>query len=91
MVTVILRSFCVAVASVVLAAGVCLFGGLVIAIYLQQRNAPPGTEPEVGWDLMTMAHNHPVAVPIILGVALVVFVIVFLIDFRYFSKSVSRP
>ena len=91
MVTVILRSFCVAVASVVGAAGVCLVGGGLIAGYLQYRNAPASAEPEVGWDLIVIAHDYPVAERILLGMVLVVFVIVFLICFRDFSKSVSRP
>jgi hypothetical protein len=90
-VTVILRIFCVAVASVVGAAYVCIIGGGLIAVYLKQRNAPPSAEPEVGWDLIASAHDYPVAAQIILGIALVVFVIVFLISFRHFSKSVSRP
>ena len=91
MVTVILRSFCVAIASAVGAAYVCVVGGGLIAGYLQQRNAPPSAEPEVGWDVIVIAHDYPVAERIILGMALVVFVIVFLICFRDFSKSVSRP
>jgi hypothetical protein len=90
-VTVILRSFFVAVVSVVGAAFVCLVGGGLIAGYLQRRNAPPGSGFEVGWDLIVIAHDYPVAVRIALGAALVLFVIVFLICFRDFSKSASRP
>jgi hypothetical protein len=90
-VTVILRSFGVAIASAVAAAYVCVFGGGLIAGYLQYRIAPPSAEHEVGWDLIVMAHDYPVAERIILGMAVVVFVIVFLICFRDFSKSVSRP
>ena len=44
-----------------IAFGPCIIMGLPFALYFLSRSAPPasGGSAEVGWDLVTMAHNSP--------------------------------
>lgn len=59
-----------------------------VALSLFAMNTPMQSgEPEAGWDMIAMTHNH--LVPVI-AVLLAVFVIGFLIGFRYFSKRQHR-
>jgi hypothetical protein len=82
--TIILRSVCVGIASVVGAILLGVFVGLPVAFYLLSRG--PATEGggEVGWDLVSVAHNY--AVPSVLF-PLFIFVIGFYVGFRHFSRS----
>jgi len=82
--SVILRSFCVGIASIVGAAGVAIFVALPIKAYLVSRNSDAGDGFGVGvsWNLADLAHSRPV----VFG-ALLVFVIGFSLGFRHFSRS----
>ena len=83
MLTVILRSACVAIATLVAAA----FVGLPIASYFLTKNATNVGDAEVGWDLVTLAHNLS---PSAMLLPLLVFAVGFFFGFRYFSKSLAR-
>jgi hypothetical protein len=83
----ILRSVCAGIASVVLAAALTMFVGVPLAMLFQAGNSPPGQEPEVGWDLITMWHGYPLSTKL---VPALVFVVGFLIGFRYFSRAARR-
>jgi len=77
---IILRSVCTGVASVVV--GTFLVGFVALSLAAMSAPSQPG-EPEVGWDLVIMAHQVPFWVWLI---PLAFFAIGFLIGFRYFSK-----
>jgi hypothetical protein len=82
MFTVVLRSACVGIAAVIVSAVLGVFvGGFILA-----RNAPMG-QVEVGWDLVSMAHNTS---PDFLLLPLLIFAIAFALAFRSFSRSPSR-
>jgi hypothetical protein len=85
MTAVILRSALVGIASVV---GAIVFGMPlgVIAAMAYQRTQGSGSG-EVGWDLVTFAHNYP-TLSILLPV--VVFMIGVYIGYRHFSRSLAR-
>ena len=86
MVNLILRSFCVGIASVALAG----FVGGFIALSLIFFNSSAGSQSsdqEVGWDLITLARNYS---PWIYVVPLAVFAIGSLIGFLYFSRRQAR-
>ena len=86
MFTLILRSICVGIASVVITAIAGGFIAAIVAISIGLLRQPPGGG-EVGWDLVTMAHNLP-AIWILLPLG--IFAIGFLLGFRYFSKTRVR-
>jgi hypothetical protein len=83
MLTVVLRSACVGIATLVAAA----FVGLPIASYFLTKNTTQNGDSAVGWDLVTMAHNLP---PSAILLPLLVFAVGFFFGFRYFSKSLAR-
>jgi|HubBroStandDraft_6_1064221.scaffolds.fasta_scaffold08451_6 ABC-type Fe3+ transport system permease subunit len=83
---VILRSVCVGIATLVAAAFLGIFVGLPITDFLTKNVSHDG-DSEVGWDLVTMAHNLP---PIAILLPLLVFAVGFFFGFRYFSKSLAR-
>lgn len=89
MFVVIIRSICAGVAAVFLACGLCIFVGLPIASYFLSGSAPPGPGDgmDVGWDLVTMAHNSPASAVLI---PLLIFAIGFFLGFRYFSRSLAK-
>jgi hypothetical protein len=88
---VILRSTCVGIASIALAAFASVLIAIAFAVVDLWRIPQQPSEPEVGWDLITVWHGNPAAAKLITVVAVAAFAIGFLIGFRYFSKSVSRP
>jgi hypothetical protein len=88
---VILRSTCVGIASIVLAAFASFFIAIAFAIVDLWRIPQQPSEPEVGWDLITAWHGNPAVAKLIPVVAVAAFAIGFLIGFRHFSKSLSRP
>jgi uncharacterized membrane protein len=87
MFTVLLRSACCGVAGAVLSVP-----AYIVAIFVYvSRHTPPlppemAGKGEVGWDVLTMVHNGPVAFSVWL---LAAFAIGFLLGFRYFSKRAS--
>jgi hypothetical protein len=85
---VILQSACVGVGAVIAVAVLGLFIGLPVAMYFLSGNIPalPG-DAEVGWDLVTVAHN---ASPHGLLLPLFVFSVGFGFAFRHFSRTSSR-
>ena len=90
MFTVVLRSVCVGISALV---GTLLFGLFVVlpvTLYFLSRAVPPAAGGEVGWDLVTMAHNQPGAVRVIALLAILVFTVGYYFGFRYFSKSLVR-
>ncbi|MFZ3199722.1 MAG: hypothetical protein ACLQMT_10890 [Candidatus Acidiferrales bacterium] len=82
----ILRSICVGIASVVITAIAGGFIAVIVAISIGLLRQSSGGA-EVGWDLVTMAHNLPT---IWILLPLGVFAIGFLLGFRYFSKTNVR-
>jgi hypothetical protein len=87
MVKIILRSMAAGIAGIVLALTVAMFVGVPLALLFQARTTSPGQEPEVGWDLIAMSSQYPVATKVIPAA---VFVIGFLIGWRYFSRLFRR-
>ncbi len=83
----ILRSTCVGIASIVLAAFAAPFIALAYVVVYSWRNPQQSGELEIGWDLITLRHNHPLPVVVI---PLAVFVVGFFIGFRYFSKTPTQ-
>jgi hypothetical protein len=84
---VVLRSFCCGVAVAVVSAP----GDIAAMIWWVSRNMPPVPgvhvgEGEVGWDLMSLVRNGPLAMGAWL---LIAFAIGFLLGLRYFSKRNS--
>jgi hypothetical protein len=87
--TVILRSICVGIASLVAVAVVCLSVGIATAFRGASINVPSGgrgTEVGVGVDLVTLVRN---ASPTAILLPLLAFAIGFYLSFRYFSKSAA--
>jgi|HubBroStandDraft_6_1064221.scaffolds.fasta_scaffold3663125_1 hypothetical protein len=86
--TVILRSICAGIASVVVAIGLVVFAELAVAIYWAAKNAPAdGGGGEVGWDLVTLVRDGPT---IGMLLPLLAFPIGFYLGFRYFSRSAKK-
>jgi ABC-type Fe3+ transport system permease subunit len=82
----ILRSFCVGIASIALAGFVGGFIALSLSFFNSSASSPAGDQ-DVGWDLIALARNVS---PWIYVVPLAVFATGFLIGFRYFSKRQAR-
>jgi hypothetical protein len=80
MLKIILRSVCAGVAAVAL--GTFIVGFIALSLAAMSTPSQPG-EAEVGWDLITFAHQWPLWVWLF---PLAFFAIGFLIGFRYFSK-----
>jgi len=84
---VILRSIYCGIASVVVAMGLVIFAAVAFGTYWAVKNAPPTSQGgEVGWDLVTLAHNTPT---IGMLLPLLAFPIGFYLGFRYFSRSAA--
>ena len=81
---VIIRSVCAGIAAVFMAAGLCIFVGLPIATYFVSRNVPSGRDAEVGWDIVSIAHNYGVNA---MWPPLLIFALGFFLGFRYFHRS----
>jgi len=83
MFTVVLRSVCCGVAGAVLSLPAYM---AAILLYVSRHTPPlpPGVTGEVGWDLISIVHNGPVAVSVWL---LAAFAVGFLVGFRYFSRK----
>jgi hypothetical protein len=80
----VLRSVCVGIASVALAA---FIGGFIaLSLLFMNSSAQPGGE-EAGPRTMLIAHYHLVPAVVI---PLVIFAIGFLAGYRYFSKRQAR-
>jgi len=73
MLTLVIRSVCVGIAAIVMAVAML-------------RPSPAGA-PEVGWDLVVNLHDHPGLTIGIMLAALLVFMIGFVIGWRYFSRA----
>jgi hypothetical protein len=85
---VFLRSLCTGIAAVIASAFLGLFIGLPVAAYfLSKKLPPPPGGVEVGWDLVTLAHNTS---PDFLLLPLFIFAIGFALGFRHFSRPSSR-
>jgi hypothetical protein len=87
MFTVVLRSVCAGIVALVGATLVGLFVVLPVTLYFLTKRVAPAGGGQVGWDLVTVAHNLPANS---LLVPLVIFALGFLFGFRYFSKSLAR-
>jgi hypothetical protein len=82
----ILRSFCVGIASVALAGFIGGFIALSLLFFNSSATSQSGDQ-DVGWDLVTVV---PDVSPWSYIVPLVLFAIGFLVGFRYFSKRQAR-
>jgi hypothetical protein len=83
--TVILRSICVGIASLVAVAVVCLSVGIATALREASINAVPGgAEGEVGVDLVMLVRKDS---PTTILLPLLAVPVGFYFGFRYFSKS----
>jgi hypothetical protein len=80
---VVLRSFCVGIATLVAALFV---GPVLFFLYLIIQSPPSPGGGSVGWDVGTMVHNLG---PLALLAPLTIFSIGFLFGFRYFSKQLA--
>lgn len=83
---VILRSVCVGIATLVTASILSPFIVIVVLIIRSLSTTRSGGG-EVGWDLVTLAHNLPVRW---LLLPFAVFAAGFAFGFRYFSRSVKQ-
>ena len=87
MLTVFIRSVCVGIAAVALAAAGGVFIGMAIAVVIANRNPSPPGSREVGWDLVVNLHDYPrLTLGLELG-ACVAFLIGFTIGWRTFSAA----
>jgi hypothetical protein len=77
-----LRSFCVGIAAVVLAA----FVSPPVYLFYLSKDVSTSGGGEVGWDLLTIYHNAWLRLWLI---ALLIFAVGFLFGFRYFSKHLA--
>jgi hypothetical protein len=85
---VFLRSLCTGIAALIASVFLGLFIGLPIAAYYLSKKFPPTPGGgEVGWDLVTMAHNTS---PDFLLLPLLIFAIGFALGFRHFSRPSRR-
>jgi|GEM_PF-4795007 hypothetical protein len=87
---VILRSALVGIGALVVTA---FFGVLVVlpaTLYFLTKRVAPAGGGEVGWDLVSMAHNSPDIVGLIALLALLVFAAGSYFGFRHFSESPTR-
>jgi hypothetical protein len=89
---VVLRSMCVGFGALGLATLFALFVVMPVTFYfISKPIAPTGAgEREVGWDLVSLAHNQPGIVRLIALVALLVFAAGSYFGFRHFSESPGR-
>jgi hypothetical protein len=81
---VVLRSFCVGIATLVAALFV---GPFLLFLYLNIQSPPSPGGGQIGWDFLTMFHNLG---PQAFLVPLTIFTIGFLFGFRYFSKQTGE-
>ncbi len=88
--TVVLRRVCVGIAALALAAIFGAFVVLPVALYFISKSVAPNGEGEVGWDLVSMAHNQPGALKLIALVALLIFAAGSYFGFRRFSEKSTR-
>lgn len=82
---VILRSSCVGIASLIVAAGASLFVGFAIALREAPADVPPGAV--VGVDLLMLVREASLTAILL---PLLAFPIGFYLGFRHFSKSATR-
>jgi hypothetical protein len=89
---VVLRSVCVGFGALALATVFALFVVMPVTFYfISKPVAPAGAgEGEVGWDVVSLAHNQPGTVKLIALVALLVFAAGAYFGFRHFSESPGR-
>ena len=87
MLTLLIRSVCVGIAAIVFAAVGGAFIGWAVAIAIAMLKPSPANSPEVGWDLVTMMHEHPGLATDLMLAALVVFIFGFVFGWRYFSRA----
>jgi hypothetical protein len=83
----ILRSTCVGIASIALAAYASAVIAIAFAVVESWRSPQQPSDPEVGWDLVAMWHSSPAVTNLVAVVAAAAFAIGFLIGFRYFSNE----
>lgn len=84
MFTIILRSVCVGIAILVAVIVVGIPVGLMIATFFLANSTGHEGGAEVGWDLVTLAHDYRITSIL---VPLLIFALGFIFGFRYFSKS----
>jgi hypothetical protein len=90
MAKVVLRSVCVGFSALALAAPFGPFVVMPVAFYFISNPVVPAGDGEVGWDLVSVAHNQPGAVKLIAVAALLVFAAGSYFGFRHFSESPGR-
>jgi hypothetical protein len=87
---VVLRSVCVGFGALGIAAFLGVFVALPVTLYFLTKRVVPTGGGEVGWDLVSMAHNSPDIVKLIALAALLVFATGTYFGFRHFSESPAR-
>ena len=90
MLKVILRSVCVGFGALVLAIFLGVFVVLPVTLYFLTKRVAPTGGGEVGWDLVSMAHNSPDIVKLSALVAVLIFAAGSYLGFRHFSESPAR-
>jgi hypothetical protein len=81
---------CVGFGALVLAALFGLFVVMPVTFYFISKRVAAAAEGEVGWDLVSMAHNQPGALKFIALVTLLIFATGSYFGFRHFSESPRR-
>jgi hypothetical protein len=87
MFAVILRSVCVGFGALAIAAFLGVFVVLPVTLYFLTKHLAPSGDGEVGWDLVSMAHNQPGAAVLLAFAAVLVFAVGSYVGFRHFSES----
>jgi hypothetical protein len=87
MLTLILRSVWVGIATVAAAIFLTLFVGLPVTLMIISNRHGSNGRGEIGWDVVALAHSYQA---IIILCPLIVFAIGFLFGYRHFSKSMVR-
>jgi hypothetical protein len=87
---VVLSSVCVGFGALVIAAFLGVFVVLPVTLYFLTKRVAPVGGGEVGWDLVSTAHNSPDIVKLIALVALLVFAAGSYFGYRHFSESPAR-
>lgn len=84
--SVLVRSLVVGIATAALGIPLLLFATLV-GLGIITAAAHPESRPEVGWDLVSMAQNHPVP---LFAIPLALFAVGFYFAYRRFSRPLVR-
>jgi hypothetical protein len=87
MLSLILRSVWVGIATAAAAIFLTLFVGLPVTLMILSNSRGSSGRGEFGWDVVALGHSYQ---DIIILCTLIVFAIGFLFGYRYFSRSLAK-